>query len=386
MSWRILPRTVWFLGALSLLNDAASELVYPLVPLYLSSVLLAGPRTLGLIEGAAEATASLLKLFAGAWSDRSGTAKPWVLGGYGAAAIARPLIALVASWPALLVLRLLDRAGKGLRTAPRDAMLARAVQPGQRGLAFGFHRAMDNAGAVIGPVAGALALRAGLPIQDVLLWTLVPGLACVALAASLPEVPLEIGRRVVTDWRWQALPVTFRRYLGALALFTLANSSNMFLLLRAKALGLPAYQVPLAWGAVALVAALLSVPMSAWSDRLPRQRLIVAGWGLYGLLYLALGLLPPAPILVWIWFLLYGVFLAATEGAEKALVADLVPPAQLGSAYGWFNLIAGLLLLPASYLFGQLWEHVSPLAAFAASAGFAGAAAVRLHLVLRTPA
>ena len=374
-----LPRTVWLLGLVSLFNDSTSELVYPLVPLFLVSVLMAGPRALGLIEGVAEATASLLKLFSGVLMDYRGHAKGWVAGGYGLAALSRPLFSLASSWPMVLVLRFADRVGKGLRNSPRDAILAGVVDKDNRGLAFGVHRAMDNAGAVIGPLLAAWLLAHGVPLKDVFLWSIVPGIITVALALSVKEPPvIPAANRLPFSWKLAGFPLVYKRYLLVLALFTLGNSSNMFLLLRAKELGLSDYQVPLLWALVSGVAMVFSVPLSALSDRLGRVRLILAGWLVYGLFYVLLGINGFHTFLLWPLFAFYGLFLAATEGAEKALVADLAPRDLLGTAYGWFNLIAGIMLLPASILFGWLWQGISPFAAFCFSAACALTAALLL--------
>lgn len=377
-----LPRTVWLLGLVSLLNDAASELIYPLVPLYLASVLMAGPKALGIIEGIAEMTASLLKLFSGVLTDRTRSAKPWVVGGYGLSALARPLLAFASGWPLVLVLRFADRIGKGLRSSPRDALLARSIEPSQRGLAFGLHRAMDNAGAVIGPLAAAAMLASGLALRDIFLWAAVPGALAVALALAVRDAaPAPVASKPGFDWRLAGFPAPFRRYLLVLALFTLGNSSNMFLLLRARELGVPEAQVPVLWALVSVVAMLLSTPLSALSDRLGRQRLILSGWAVYGHFYLVLGLVGQSWAL-WPLFAGYGVFLAATEGAEKALVADLAPGALLGTAYGWFNLTTGIMLLPASLVFGGLWQSVGHVAAFGFSAGCALCAALLLRFAV----
>ena len=378
-----LPRTVWLIGLISLLNDSASEMIYPLVPLYLASVLMAGPRALGVIEGIAEATASLLKLFSGVVMDRTRRAKPWVVAGYALAGFARPLIAFATSWLGVLVLRFADRVGKGLRTSPRDALLANSVEPGVRGLAFGLHRAMDNAGAVVGPLLAALLLGLGWSLHDVILSAIVPAVLCLLLALTLRESrhdgPPPV--RPPFSWRMNGMPRAFKRYLLVLALFTLGNSSNMFLLLRARELGLPEAQVPLAWAAVSAIAMLFSTPLSALSDRLGRVRLIVVGWLAYGLFYFGLGLMPPStPFLLFGLFAFYGMFMAATEGVEKALVADLAPQALRGTAYGWFNLTAGILLLPASLIFGELYQQVGALTAFAFSATCALTAALLLPL------
>lgn len=374
-----LPRAVWLLGLVSFCNDAASELVYPLVPLYLASVLLAGPRALGLIEGIAEATGSLLKLFAGVLADRTRSTKPWVVGGYGLAALARPLLAFANSWPSVLTLRFADRVGKGLRTSPRDALLALSIDERRRGLAFGLHRTMDNLGAVVGPLLAAGLLAAQVPLREVFLWAALGGVAAVALALAVREPARETAPVVVPfSWTLRGLPGPFRRYLVVLGLFTLGNSSNMFLLLRARELGFPEYQVPLLWALVALTAAVFSTPLSALSDRLGRPRLIVGGWLIYAGFYLLLGF-NGHPALLWPLFGLYGLFMAATEGAEKALVADLAPRAMLGTAYGWFNMIAGIMLLPASVLFGWLWQQAGAPVAFGFGAGCALAAALLLR-------
>ncbi len=387
---RALPRTVWLIGLISLLNDSASEMIYPLVPLYLASVLMVGPRALGIIEGIVEATASLLKLFSGVVVDRTRRAKPWVVSGYALAGFARPLIAFATSWPGVLVLRFADRVGKGLRTSPRDALLAGSVDASTRGLAFGLHRAMDNAGAVVGPLLAALLLGLGWTLREVILFAIVPAVLCRLFALALRE-PEQMGphpARPPFSWRMDGMPPAFKRYLVVVALFTLGNSSNMFLLLRAQELGLAEAQVPLAWAAVSAIAALFSTPLAALSDRVGRVRLIVAGWLAYGLFYLCLGMMPPgSPLLLFALFAFYGAFMAATEGVEKALVADLAPPDRRGTAYGWFNLTAGLLLLPASLIFGELYQQASALTAFLFSATCALGAALLLPLwALRRPA
>lgn len=339
-----LPRTVWLLGLISLVNDSASDMIYPLVPLYLSAVLLAGPKALGLIEGIAEALGSVLKLIAGVLADRFRSMRWWVVGGYALSGLMRPLIALTTSWVGVLACRFADRIGKGLRAAPRDALLTLSVAPQQRGLAFGLHRSMDNLGAVIGPLLAALLLALGLPLREVFFWSLLPALLVIVLTLLVREPERAELKPKPFRWDLSDQPRALRRYLVALGLFTLGNSSNMFLLLRAKELGLGDAQIPLIWALVCGVAAVFGTPLSAWSDRLDRRRLIVVGWSLYAGFYLIFGLLPAQPWLLWPLFAAYGLFLAATEGAEKALVADLVPPEQAGTAFGWYNLVSGVLL------------------------------------------
>jgi len=324
-----------------------------------------------------------LKLFSGVMVDRFGRAKGWVVMGYSLAALSRPLLYLATSWPAVLALRFADRVGKGLRTSPRDALLAAAAGENQRGLAFGLHRAMDNAGAVVGPLLAAGLLEMGVPLRDIFLWALVPGVITIAFALAVKEPAPLPAKKTPFAWSLRGFSVTYRRYLLVLALFTLGNSSNMFLLLRAKEMGLPDYQVPLLWALTSAVAMNLSTPLSALSDRVGRRRLILGGWAVYGVFYLLLGLNGFHALLLWPLFAFYGVFLAATEGAEKALVADLAPADRLGAAYGWFNLTAGAMLLPASLAFGWLWQTVAVEAAFAFSAVCALMAALLLRYWVR---
>ncbi|MGZ8253981.1 MAG: MFS transporter, partial [Burkholderiaceae bacterium] len=287
---RALPGTVWLLGLISLLNDAASELVYPLLPLYLATVLGAGPRALGLIEGAAEATSALLKLVSGVWYDRVRRAKVFIVVGYGFAAVSRPLIALVASWPMLLALRVFDRLGKGLRSSPRDALLARSVNASRRGAAFGVHRAFDNAGAVVGPLLAAGLLALNVPLRDILLWAAVPGALCVALALSLKEPDDPVAAKLaMPDWTWRGLSPAFQRVLVAIAIFTLGQASNAFVILRAHDLGMPPAHSALLWAAVAATSTLLSVPLSAHSDRIGRVPMLMIGWALHAVLFVGLG-------------------------------------------------------------------------------------------------
>jgi MFS family permease len=373
-----LPKTVWLLGLVSLFNDSASELLYPLVPLYLSAVLMAGPKALGIIEGIAEATSSVLKLFSGVLTDKTRSAKPWVVGGYTLAALSRPLMSLASSWPIVLALRFSDRVGKGLRSSPRDALLAKATPADQRGLAFGVHRSMDNAGAVIGPLLAAWLLTSHVPLKEIFMWAAIPGAITVLLALSIKEAPVEVELKKPFSWTMEGFPPVYKRYLLTMALFTLGNSSNMFLLLRAKDMGLPTAMVPVLWAITSASAMLLSTPLSSLSDRVGRSRLIIVGWVIYGLFYLLLGLNGHHLWLLWPLFAFYGVFMAATEGAEKALVADIAPKEMLGTAYGWFNLTTGIMLLPASMIFGWLWQTISPEVAFGFSASCAILAAIML--------
>lgn len=362
-----LPATVWLLGAVSFFNDSASELVYSVLPLYIASILMAGPRAIGIIEGVAEATGSLFKLVSGVLSDRMASSRVWVIGGYSIAALARPVMGFAASWPFVLMLRFADRVGKGIRTSPRDALLALSVDKEKRGLAFGFHRSLDNAGAVLGPLLAALLLARHMPIRHILLWSAVAGAIVVLLTLFLKEPTRASVQKTQFSWKLHGFPHAFRRYLVVLALFTLGNSSNMFLLLRARDLGLADYQVPLLWALVSFSAMIFSTPLAALSDRIGRSKLIVSGWGIYGVFYLVMGF-DGNTWLLWPLFAFYGLFMAATEGAEKAYVADFSPPERLGTAYGWFNMVTGFTLLPASILFGGIWQAFGSAAAFIFSA------------------
>ena len=373
-----LPRTVWLIGLISFVNDSASEMLYPLMPLYLATVLMAGPKALGLIEGIAEATSSIFKLASGVIVDRTKRTKPWIVIGYFLAGIGRPLIAIANSWTWVLCIRITDRLGKGLRSSPRDALLAESVAPNQRGLTFGLHRSMDNAGAVFGPLMAALLLSMNIPLRDIFLWAVIPGVITVVLALCLQESPRE--QQVVKPFSWslEGLSPQFKRYILVAGIFALANSSDMFLLLRARELGVPQEQIPLLWAAISLITTLFGTPLSALSDRFSRKNFILIAWCAFAFFYIAMSF---SGITIWMLcalFGIYGLFKAATEGVEKALVADLAPIGMAGTAFGWFNLVSGLMLLPASLIFGWLYESFSPQYAFL----FSGSCALLAFLLL----
>lgn len=377
-----LHRNVVAIGLVSLFTDLSSEMIYPLLPVFLTATLAAGPAVLGLIEGVAETTASLLKLFSGVWSDRSGRKKPLVLAGYGLSTLARPLVGFATGWGHVLAVRFCDRIGKGVRTSPRDALVAAYVPAEQRGKAFGLQRGMDHLGAVLGPVAAFLLLAGGISLRSVFLLSIVPGLAAVAVLAFLvqdvrgataaPTAKSVLDRGVLS-------PV-FRRYLLLVGLFTLGNASDAFLILRAVDAGVPVRYVPLLWGAFHVVKSSLSVPAGALSDRIPRKWVVAAGWCVYAACYAAFSLVRGAAATVAV-FLLYGLYAAACEGAERAMVADFVPADRRGTAFGWFHLVTGICALPASVLFGLLWNTWGAPAAFGASAGLALIAAALLLLL-----
>lgn len=378
-----LPRTVIALGAVSLLTDASSEMIYPLLPVFLSSVLGAGPLAIGAIEGAAESVAALLKLFSGWWSDRLPRRKPLVVAGYGLASVARPLVGLAQGVGQVLAIRLADRVGKGIRGSPRDALIADAVDPSQRGRAFGFHRAADHAGAVAGPLLAFALLRwFHLPLRTVFLLAAVPAAAAmITLIVGVRESRRETApASKATSLARQGLDRRFWLYLGVLLVFTLGNSTDALLILRASDLGVTAALVPILWAVLHVVKSASSTPGGVLSDRFGRRPLIIGGWLVYAAVYLGFAL-ATTTWHAWALFIGYGLYFGMTEGVEKALVADLVPAGARGAAFGWYNLTIGLAALPASLIFGGLWQAYGAATAFVTGAGLALAAAVGLLLV-----
>ena len=380
-----LPRTVIALGAVSLLTDASSEMIYPLLPVFLSSVLGAGPLAIGAIEGLAESVASLLKLASGWWSDRLPRRKALVVIGYGIASIVRPLVGLAQNVGQVLAIRLTDRAGKGIRGAPRDALIADAVDASQRGRAYGFHRAADHAGAVAGPVmAYALLTWGGLHLRTVFLLAAIPAAAAmITLVFGVKESARVVKPKGKTAPLSRAgLDRRFWSYLAALLLFTLGNSTDALLILRATELGVSTALVPVLWAVLHVVKSTSSTPGGVLSDRLGRRPLIIAGWMVYGAVYLGFAA-ASATWHAWALFIVYGLYFGLTEGVEKALVADLVPAPVRGAAFGWYNLTIGLGALPASLIFGGLWQSFGAPTAFTVGAGLALVASVGLYLVTR---
>lgn len=388
-----LPRNVLAISLVSLLNDASSEIIYPLLPVFLYSTLGASAKAIGLIEGTAESLSSLLKLFAGHLSDRLGQRKLLVVAGYGLANLVRPLLAFANNWHQVLLVRLTDRTGKGIRTAPRDAMIADAVDERQRGLAFGFHRAMDHLGAVIGPLIGytlvyLFVFNREAPTHSeftkVFLIASIPGLAAVLVAVFLmresPSVPRTTTNQPRFEFSLKEFDGNFQRFLILVALFTLSNSSDAFLLLRAREAGVSVVAMPLLWAALHVSKVISSLIGGDLSDRLGRRRLIISGWLLYAAVYGGFAFVTSS-IWVWILFLIYGIYFGLAEGAEKALVADLVRPDQRGTAFGLYNLAFGITVLPASLLMGAIWDWRGPATAFLFSAAIGVTAALLMLTV-----
>ena len=393
--WR-LPHNVVAISLVSLLNDASSEIIYPMLPAFLALALGASPRAIGVVEGVAESVSSLLKLFSGYFSDRTGRRKGLVVFGYGLASVVRPLLALATTWYQVLAVRFTDRVGKGMRSAPRDAMIADAAPPAERGLAFGFHRAMDHGGAVLGPLIGLGLLwlvaadtrtPTALDYKTIFLFASVPALLAMLVLIFAVRETHAAARAGEGDARvrltLRGFDANFKWFLVLVALFTLSNSTDAFLIRRAQMAGVSTGQgTLLLWSALHLSKFVSSVVGGDLSDRLGRKTLIVAGWLLYAAVYLGFAYVSE-PVGAWTLFLVYGVYFGLAEGAEKALVADLVRPEQRGTAYGLYNLAFGITVLPASLLMGALWDAYNPETAFVASAAIGTAAALLLVVTVR---
>lgn len=387
-----LSRTVIALGFVSLFTDIASEMVYTQIPIFLTMVLGAPKWVVGLIEGVAESTASLLRLVSGQISDKIGRRKPLTIAGYGLGAISKPLLFLAAGWPAVLALRFLDRVGKGLRTAPRDALIAEETPNALRGRAFGLHRAMDTTGALIGPLLGLWFLSqipsasVGAQLRRLFLFAGLPGLLAVLTLLIFvrerrntgPDEKTSREPRKAFRFRWSELDPVYRRFLIVTVIFNIGNSSDAFLILRASQLGYSSRMLLWIYAAFNIVEAVMGYAAGVLSDRIGRKPLIVIGYGVFALVYLGLALIDRhSSVFVWPLFLLYGVYYTLTQGTQRAFAADLADPAQRASHIGAYHTVVGLALLPASVIAGALFE-VSPAAPFFVGAATAAVSAVML--------
>ncbi|HEX7937468.1 MAG TPA: MFS transporter [Gemmatimonadaceae bacterium] len=393
-----LGRNVVALAVVSFLTDVSSELIYPLLPVFLTVTLGASAGMVGVIEGVAESTSALLRLASGWWSDRVKRRKPAIVLGYVVATAMRPLVAIAQSATQVLAIRVTDRVGKGIRTSPRDALIADSVDEQIRGRAYGFHRAMDHAGAFLGPlVAFALLNWAALTMRTVFWLAAVPGALSVLVLVVFvrdrakptdarggvpvvsvgPDSVLDTTRGADVPTRPGEMPRPFWVYLGIVLIFTLGSSTDSFLLLRANQLGVPIALSGILWSAHHAVKSLFSTPGGALSDRLGRIPTMVIGWVVYTLVYFGFAE-ASTQWHVWGLFLVYGLFYALTEGAERALVADIVPAARRGAAFGWFNLVTGLGALPASIVFGIIWDRAGAHSAFVFGASIAMMASLAL--------
>jgi len=375
---------VLLLGLISLLNDTASEMIYPLLPVFLTTTLGATPLIVGLIEGAADALASLLKYLAGSLSDRMPRRKPFVVGGYALATLSRAWIGVAGRWPSVLGARLLDRTGKGIRSAPRDAIIADVTPPLQRGRAFGFQRALDHTGAVVGPLIALAMLQVWhVPLRHVFLIAVIPGAIGVAiLAFFLREPDRREGRGPKEAAPADPLPRRFWAALGAIGLFSLANSSDVYLILRAHAAGVATAMLPLLWSAHHVIKSLFSTAAGALSDRIGRRWLLVAGWTIYAAIYFAFPFANTL-LLFFALFVIYAIPGTLTEGAERAWIGDMVPSATRGRSFGLYYLVTGIGVLGGTALFGEIYERVSAQAAFNTGAALSLGAALAVAIIGR---
>lgn len=389
-------KNVYVLGAVSLFNDFSSEMIYPLIPLFVKSVLGLGPAFLGILEGIAESTSSILKLFAGYFSDKIKKRKPFAVGGYAISNLLRPLIGLTRSWGVLLFLRFSDRVGKGIRTSPRDAMIADYSPIERRGFAFGFQRGMDHTGAVLGSITASLLLYFfTIELKTIFLLSVIPGIIAVLLMIFgvrniQKRDKIEVPRKYVipnktTDGKKEILKFSdfkklgkqFSLYLVVLVIFTLGNSTDAFLLLRASEVGFQITVIPLLWAILHISKALFCILGGYISDKIGRKVMILSGWFVYFLTYLGFAYFNEY-YLIYLLFIIYGLYFGLTEGVEKALVADIVPKENIGTAFGFYNLSLGIATLPASIIFGFIWKTYSFRAAFLTGAIISIAASIML--------
>ncbi len=382
-----LPRNIWVVTATSFLTDISSEMLFDLIPLFLANVLGVGTAVIGLIDGIAETTASLTKIYAGALSDQLGRRKWLAVIGYGLSAVSKPFLYFANAWGWVLGVRFSDRIGKGVRTAPRDALVADSIDEKQRGLAFGIHRAGDTAGAFVGLGLAALivwltekgaAQLTRHTFQIAVLASIIPAvLAVVVLALGAHDVAGTQRSAGKLQLTLSGLDTRFKLFLFVVVLFTLGNSSNSFIVLLGQNRGLDVLQIMLMVMTFNFVYASLASPFGSLSDRLGRRTLIIAGWIVYGLIYLGFAL-SYTGWHVWVLFGLYGIYYAATDGVGRALVADIVPQDRRGGAYGLYNAAVGITALPASVIAGLLWQGAGSWHGFGPSAPFIFGAALAL--------
>ena len=377
-SIRDLPSNVWAVGFTSFFMDISSEMVINILPLFLANVLGVPTAIIGLIEGVAEATSSILKLFSGWLSDKLGGRKWLAVSGYALSALSKPFFYIASSWELIAGVRWVDRIGKGVRTAPRDALVADSVTKETRGLAFGFHRAMDTAGAMVGIAIAALAVwlvqKNSLDLtkstfQTIVLISLLPALlAVISLTVGAKDVPVD-KQRDLPRFSIRSMGKPFAIFLVIVSIFTLGNSSDAFLVLRAQNLGISVLGILLMIVVFNLIYALISTPAGSLSDRVGRRRLIIGGWLVYAAIYLGFAVAQTG-WQVWALYIIYGLYYGMAFGTANALVADLVPDNLRGTAYGTYNAVIGILAFPASLIAGILWQGMGNWSGFGPSAPF----------------
>ncbi|MEW5947785.1 MAG: MFS transporter [Thermodesulfobacteriota bacterium] len=376
-------RNVFFTGLVSFFTDVGSEMIYPLVPIFLASVLGVNKAVIGVIEGIAESTASLVKLFSGWFSDRIGRRKILMVFGYGISTASRPFMALAAHWGHVLSARFIDRVGKGVRTAPRDVIIAESTLPTHLGRSFGFHRAMDTLGAVVGPLLAFAILSIYHGNYRLVFWlSIIPGLAAVFIAAAF--VTEKKRAKPATSERFKfdlkRFGGSYKRFLAVITVFALGNSSDVFLVLRAQNLGVKTALVPLAYLTFNLVYALSAWPAGVLADRFGKRRLVTLGFVLFAVVYLGFGL-ATHPGHAWLLFPIYGLFMGISEGVQRAYLASIVPPDFKATGFGLYHMAIGLAVLPASMIGGLLWDAIGPQATFYYGAGTATLSALLFILV-----
>jgi len=371
-------RNVFIAGLVSFFMDVSSEMIYPLVPLFLANVLGVNKSVIGLIEGIAESTASLLKVFSGWFSDRIGNRKWLMAAGYGISTLSRPIVSLATGWQHILGSRFMDRFGKGIRTAPRDAIIAESSEKTHLGRAFGLHRSMDTMGAVVGPALAFLLLGLFSNNYRMVFWlSMIPGTIAVLLIiffitekkkASLPHSERPKLTLKHFDWR-------FKVFVVIAAVFAIGNSSDVFLILRAQQVGVPIVMIPVVYLIFNLVYSLSSIPAGIAADRFGRKRIILLGFILFAILYYGFAIAKDATA-IWVLFGFYGLFMGITEGIQKAFLVTIIPPDFKATAFGVYNSAVGIAMFPASLIGGWLWDHVSPSATFYFGSITAGLSAI----------
>ncbi len=378
-----LPRAVIALALTSFFTDVGTEMIFPLLPAFLVT-LGAAPTFLGLVEGVSDATSSLLKLYVGARADRMRRKKPIVMLGYGLATFVRPLVGFATAPWHVLVVRVSDRVGKGIRSSPRDVLIAAAVSKENAGRAFGVHQAFDHAGALVGPLVASGLLWLGLSVRHVFWVAIIPGLLALGALSLVRERDVaDRAPKAPSEPEPTRLSPTLKRYLGIVALFCIANSSDAFLLLRARDLGVSVPLVPVIWAFFHLSKSASAYLGGGWSDRVPRHYVIIAGWAVYAVAYAGFALATEA-WQMWALFLLYGAYQGLAEPAEKALVKELAPPHGMGRAYGAYNFIVGISAVPAGLTMGFLWEHFGAATGLALGAAVSALASAALLVWART--
>ena len=380
--YHFLPRTVIILGLVSFLNDTASEMITPLLPLFLTATLGAGPAIVGLVEGLAEATASILKLVSGWLADHGWNARKLIVGGYTVSNTARPLIGFALSWGWVLMLRFLDRVGKGIRTAPRDALIASSTDEHIRGRAFGFQRTLDHSGAMLGPLLAFGLLQWGMTMEHVFMAAIIPGGALILLLVFGLKMPARVKlEHAPARLHWKGLDARIKGLVLASGGLALATTPEAFLILWASQGGITVVWVPLLWAAASGVKALVSGPAGALSDQFGRLPIVSIGWTARVLLLIAFAWLPDGGMTIWLLFLGYAAALAFTEGAERALLGDFAPVEQQGTVFGLYHLFSGIMALPGAVLFGIVWQWLGMSSAFMMAAILTTVAAMTLRLL-----